>query len=355
MTQVPVTARRFATSQVAALVGAVIALAASGAGCTRDEGCADANIVCADELTITASVVGVDGLPVLRWSIATGDGTTLDTTKYTMKVSLESVYESLNFTTSSRAEVQVKHSRIDHQAKLAVADADKTRGTYQYVPLCVRESGEVMDCKVWEKERRETPIEILSESDAKKYGPSVKCEKLGYRFHNGYADFGWVARSGWSYRFRNEPTVMSDGYGLGGKKPYLNKGSWMDADFDPDIRNGKDIVSGEALTMHLPVRHFFNDLVPGTGETASVMRAGFSFGPYTVGCKIKQQVLYNIVTTALDGESIGDKTLHILFPTSDHSDLVGEHGWCYFLSAGDANPRFKEFDDSTSGEVCETL
>ena len=368
MSQVPTTERRSVTSQLAAVMGAVIALAASFPGCKGDVDCVEDDVVCAYELTIdTSGVAEAEPKNTVTWTVSYGEKT-LDMSNYIMKVVVE--------TPSGTREVENNPTKLPfsqepflttrlpneyHKATFKVDDVSASAGTVaQRKILCFDKNGEKQDCQVWEENKKNAVTVIDSEDKVKERSQSVKCVKFTYTRTEDQDDFTWVVKSTDNYNFPSVPSVMGSTTSAsvftstgGGAFISTNGG------FPVTIDNGTVIMSTTPLSMRLPFPPSTSwvDLKEGVKDT---LRAGFTVitpgvaGNYTMGCNILQKTLKSILAQALDAAFVtpDQMTLHILFPTSDYAYIAGDHGWCYKLSPTGQTPLLTKFDSSTIGTEC---
>lgn len=331
-------------------MGAVIALAASLLGCKQEIDCAKEGVVCAYELTIDTSRV-TEPKNTVTWTVFAPQKQALDMSKYSMKVLVNTLFNTTE-TKSSPGEsfLKIQLPNEYHKATFLIFDRNGDDATEDdprlgVSVLCFDVNGERQGCRDWEESKKNVVTVIDNKDKAKARSQSVRCVKFTYTRTADQDDFTWVVKSSDNFNFPSAPSVM----GLT-TSAFTSTG----AGFSKLISNGLEIKSTTGLAMLLPFPKTtsYKDLAD-----SATLRAGFTFGDYTMGCRISQKRLKSILNEALGKAPIkpNETTLHILFPTSDYANIAGDNGWCYKLLPTGQKAFLKEFDRSTSGTECVDL
>ena len=343
------------------LVATLLLAAALLGACGRSKECDKPSVVCADALS-ESGVLGFSNDAYLWIFSQSKPQAVWNPSDYVASLRVETLTGSrrvseqpiLNVTSDLAfiAPVEVCPTRLT----LTVRDVDLARGTSVEAVRCFDAACMEADCAKFTLDRKAIIYPVENETQAKDAAPHVRCEGFTYRNTAGLPDITWNVRSYFSYKFKDEPSAISYRFASGPfLGPAITKPSDVNDVFDPDVTNPKVLVADTSFGVRLPMRVSVSELVPATGDNFKVLRAGWHFGARTVGCAMKQAVLNEIITTALNGASIGKNTLHIRFNDNDDTVPSGEQGWCSYFAAPGEEPAFQSYADTQANQDCALL
>lgn len=332
--------------------------------CGRSKDCDKSSVTCADELRF----LGGDGPPdsPFGWIFQSKNGAVISAVDYKATLAVDTLTgtsrksydaQELSMVLSDLIAVRAEApAACPLRTTLTVRDADLSRGTSLKDVRCYDATCIEVDCDKFTLDRKAIIYPVENETQAKEAAPHVRCEGFTYRRTNDLPDITWNMRSYFSYKFKDEPSVMSYRFATGPfLGPAVTKPSDVNNLFEPDVTNPKLLVADTPYGIRLPMRMEVKELAPASGTNDKVLRAGWNIESYTVGCAMKQSVMADIVKTALNGASIGKSTLHIRFNENAQAVPAGEEGWCSYFAEPGEEPAFQTYVDTKNNEDCAVL